>query len=192
MDSQPEASKRTARKRSSTESSYYDFHGTPCNESNSSGQDWMYAWEARAQVLRAPGRVQNPYPSTFHSHPIEGYALPLQASAPVLHYPLIPGQKTPWNRRGNVPTASSEPSPFSSQESTPDDSDSSDDLPDLIPADPYSFSDLPDWDRQSGKESLRQYEPQMEYQPQLTSLLKPLLSWKIKEDIPQLDDARQP
>ncbi|OTA83786.1 hypothetical protein M434DRAFT_16578 [Hypoxylon sp. CO27-5] len=223
MDSQPEASKRTARKRSSTESSYYDFHGTPCNESTSGGQDWMYAWEARAQVLRAPGRVQNPYPSFFHNHPIEGYVLPLQVPAPVLHHPLIPGRKTAWDRRGNVPpgvirafynqnnrrdfdvgyhdpgtrtsgrgfdnfaiatyvprsslrhpqetfnprnplpAASLEPSPSSSQESTPDDSDSSDDLPDLIPADPYSFPDLPDWDRQSGKDSLRQHEPQMNW-----------------------------
>lgn len=58
----------------------------------------MYVRDARAQVAKAPqpvGHHQQGYPSPFHNRE----KLPVQASAPLQHIPLIPGQKTTYTKQ---------------------------------------------------------------------------------------------
>ncbi|KAK3940432.1 hypothetical protein QBC46DRAFT_260921 [Diplogelasinospora grovesii] len=88
-----------------TNSAYYDFKGTPWNRRIPGAQSWMYASEVEAQVLDAPNpRKDLRYPDPFENHSTsDGTNLPLQASTPILHHPLVPGQTTAW--KGGRPGA---------------------------------------------------------------------------------------
>ncbi|KAI5458919.1 hypothetical protein BGZ63DRAFT_389910 [Mariannaea sp. PMI_226] len=90
--------------RTPTDSSYYDFHGTPANKSNPNS-NWMYARDARSQQAGVPAGTARPYPSYYGNKPPIALSTP---PGPVpfpngnpgrngwVHHPLIPGQTTTW------------------------------------------------------------------------------------------------
>ncbi|KAI1404939.1 hypothetical protein F4819DRAFT_68116 [Hypoxylon fuscum] len=60
-------------RRRPTDSSYYDFNGTPWDNQDPDSQDWIYASEARQQQATVPVGTARPYPSAFRN----GEDLPL-------------------------------------------------------------------------------------------------------------------
>ncbi|KAK3936949.1 hypothetical protein QBC46DRAFT_268522 [Diplogelasinospora grovesii] len=98
-------------RRTPTNSSYYDFNGTPCDDRNPNSQTRMYAREAREQTKDVQGEIlrgntgSSRYPGPFHNNPgKDNTTLPLQAKRDILHHPLVPGQTAAWTtgRPGGV------------------------------------------------------------------------------------------
>ncbi|OAQ69707.1 hypothetical protein VFPPC_02304 [Pochonia chlamydosporia 170] len=104
----------TPPRRTPTDSSYYDFHGTPSDRSGN-GQTWMYARDARAQQAGASPQAARPYPSYFGNKDQTPVTLTTAAEAIPhpsgrttqgwLHQPLIPNQTTMFNPGQNMPGA---------------------------------------------------------------------------------------